>query len=119
MAKKKNKDSINNNLKKGNLKKNSSSVVWIIIAVGIILGGLYIYNQGHLNHKTKSFQVVGGETRPILSPAKYEGKTRMAYTAAKENPKILDQLYCYCSCDEPPFHHKSLLSCFTDDHGEL
>jgi hypothetical protein len=37
--------------------------------------------------------------------------------AAARHPDVLDQLYCYCHCDRPPFLHKSLLSCFTDRHG--
>ena len=45
------------------------------------------------------------------------GELDGAYAAARENPEVLDQVYCYCNCSEPPFYHKSLLSCFTGNHG--
>jgi hypothetical protein len=41
-----------------------------------------------------------------------------AYAAARQYPEVMDQVFCYCKCDEPPTFHKSLLSCFTDKHGE-
>jgi hypothetical protein len=59
----------------------------------------------------------GGETRPTLSPAYFTGKAAYAYTAAKEIPEVLDSLYCYCECKKN-FGHKSLLSCFVDQHGK-
>lgn len=65
----------------------------------------------------KSFQIKGGETRPVIDPSQFTGQTRAAYEAAKKYPQVLDQLFCYCYCDEPPFHHVSLLSCFVDRHG--
>ncbi|MDQ3175548.1 MAG: PCYCGC domain-containing protein [Acidobacteriota bacterium] len=54
--------------------------------------------------------------RATLAPAQFIGKTRDAYKAAKEIPKTIAQLPCYCHCDEG-FGHKSLHSCFEDDHA--
>jgi len=56
------------------------------------------------------------EKKAPLSPARFVGQTARAYQIANEIPDILDQLYCYCGCDRS-LGHKSLLSCFTDDHG--
>jgi hypothetical protein len=56
------------------------------------------------------------ETRPTLAPALFQGKIARVYQIALEIPKVLDQLYCYCKCDEN-FGHKSLLSCYVDQHG--
>jgi hypothetical protein len=56
------------------------------------------------------------ETRPTLSPALFKGKIAWAYQVALEIPKVLDQLYCYCKCDEN-FGHRSLLSCYVGQHG--
>lgn len=63
------------------------------------------------------------ETAPALSslvatldPAKFNGKTRQAYQAAKDIPQTLAQLPCYCHCDRG-MGHKSLHSCFEDDHA--
>jgi len=66
----------------------------------------------------RSFHVKGGEMAPVLNALQF-GAThvRQAYLAASTHRDTLDQVYCYCLCDRPPFNHKSLLSCFTDYHG--
>lgn len=51
-----------------------------------------------------------------LVPAQFVGKTRDAYKVARQIPATLAQLPCYCHCDEG-FGHKSLHSCFEDDHA--
>ena len=53
---------------------------------------------------------------PTLEPEKFNGKTREAYRAVKEIPVTIAQLPCYCHCDKG-FGHKSLYSCFQDDHA--
>ena len=53
---------------------------------------------------------------PTLPPEKFLGKTMDAYTVAKQIPKTLAQLPCYCHCDQG-FGHKSLHTCFVDDHA--
>ncbi|MEK6333905.1 MAG: CYCXC family (seleno)protein [Acidobacteriota bacterium] len=75
-------------------------------------------------------QLTSNATRPVpahyenppealpstLSPDKFPGKTRQAYQAAKDIPQTLAQLPCYCYCDRG-MGHKSLHSCFEDDHA--
>src|SRR3569832_1061666 len=53
---------------------------------------------------------------PTLDPSSFTGITRDAYRAAREIPVTLAQLPCYCHCDRG-FGHKSLYSCFEDDHA--
>src|SRR5215216_4805492 len=53
---------------------------------------------------------------PTLNPESFTGITRDAYRAAKEIPVTIAQLPCYCHCDQG-FGHKSLYSCFEDDHA--
>jgi len=53
---------------------------------------------------------------PTLSPQQFAGKTRAAYLAVSEIPETIAQLPCYCHCDVG-FGHKSLHTCFTDDHA--
>ena len=53
---------------------------------------------------------------PTLDPSQFSGVTRDAYRAAREIPVTLTQLPCYCHCDQG-FGHKSLYSCFEDDHA--
>ena len=53
---------------------------------------------------------------PTLPASAFTGKARDAYAAATEIPETLAQLPCYCHCDQS-FGHKSLHSCFVDDHA--
>lgn len=54
--------------------------------------------------------------RPTLDPEQFTGPTRAAYRVVREIPQTIAQLPCYCYCDES-VGHKSLHSCFEDDHG--
>lgn len=51
-----------------------------------------------------------------LDPEKFNGKTRDAYRIVREAPQLIAQLPCYCYCDRG-FGHKSLHSCYVDDHA--
>jgi len=55
--------------------------------------------------------------RGTLAPELFAGNVQLAYRAAKEIPQTLAQLPCYCHCDMSQ-GHKSLHSCFEDEHGE-
>lgn len=57
-----------------------------------------------------------GKLPPTLPPEQFFGKAREAYRAVREIPQTIAQLPCYCYCDES-FGHKSLHSCFEDNHG--
>jgi len=62
------------------------------------------------------------ERRPTLDPAKfqkgYEAEVAEGYAIAKKYPATLDKIHCFCECAESPmFHHKTLLTCYTDLHA--
>ncbi len=60
-----------------------------------------------------------GETKATLDPALFnDARARKAYQVAKEIPWLLDSIYCYCFCEES-FQHKSLLSCYVDNHAAM
>ena len=91
-----------------------------LLAAGVVgaLGGGYLLFRPASGSEGRSFSVKGGERRPVLDPLRFPDRNaRQAYLAAQRHPQVLDSLYCYCRCDRPPFLHKSLLSCFTDNHG--
>ena len=63
------------------------------------------------------------ETAPPLSslaatlpPEGFSGKAREAYQAVRDAPQLIAQMPCYCHCDMS-LGHKSLHSCFEDDHA--
>ena len=62
-----------------------------------------------------------GETKATLDPGKFnDARVKEAYRVAKEIPWVLDSIYCYCMCKESPtFRHKSLLSCYVDNHAAV
>ena len=61
------------------------------------------------------------ERRPTLDPslfAKAEPGVMQGYEIARKYPATLDRIHCFCECAESPmFHHKTLLTCFTDTHA--
>jgi len=60
------------------------------------------------------------ETKETLDPRLFARNPYVSrtYEIAKEIPGVLDKVFCYCYCEmNPRFKHKSLLTCFTDDHG--
>ena len=56
------------------------------------------------------------ELPPTMRPELFEGNVRRAYQVASDIPQTLAQLPCYCHCDRGQ-GHKSLHSCFIDEHG--
>jgi hypothetical protein len=97
------------------MSKNGSPGIWIIFSVFVVVASLALF--ACQSDSGKSFQLKGKETRPVLDPAMFTGQVRAAYAAAKKYPDILNEVFCYCYCDQSPFHHHTLLSCFTDKHG--
>ena len=96
-------------------KKRSYRIAGVV-AVILIASIATAFVLSGTSGKPKLSKVLGGEKRATLSPNYFLGKTSKAYRAAKEIPQILDKTYCYCKCQEN-FGHKSLLTCFVDNHG--
>ena len=99
--------------------KNRSPVIWVIAGIVAVIAILVVSGRIPMGsqEKGRSFQLTEKETGPVLDPALFTGMTRAAYAAAQRYPDAMNEVYCYCYCDQPPFNHKSLLSCFTDRHG--
>jgi hypothetical protein len=69
--------------------------------------------------KVPAFQIDPADLKSLpatLVPAQFTGKQRLGYEAVRAIPETIAQLPCYCHCDEG-FGHKSLHSCFVDDHA--
>jgi hypothetical protein len=114
--------------KKEPLKSSKSKKIPLFIAVVAIsaIGGYLFYINNIQGQATVSEQRIaskdipnlrGGETRPVLRPSRFTGKIARAYRVAQENRDLLDSLYCYCNC-KPNLGHKSLLTCYTNNHAE-
>ncbi len=80
-------------------------------------GGWYLRSPGRTARAGNHPNPAPGEPLPVtLSPVLFTGKAAAAYRAAREVPETLARIYCYCRCDQS-VGHKSLLSCFSDDHA--
>ncbi len=109
------------------IKSRKAKSLWlkltILAVLVVVVGGYGLYkfiNEG--SHKVASvnkedlapYQLK--EKRPTLLPVLFQGQVAQVYEAAGQIPKVLDQVHCYCKCEEN-FGHKSLLSCFVDRHA--
>jgi hypothetical protein len=87
-----------------------------------VRGGARRDEHGHTHDVTgevPAFVTSASELRLLpatLAPEKFAGKQRLGYEAVREIPRTIAQLPCYCHCDKG-FGHKSLHSCFVDDHA--
>src|SRR5260221_11341775 len=54
-----------------------------------------------------------------LEPATFrDPETRKAYQVARDNPKLLEKMACYCGCMQITNEaHTSNHDCFVDNHG--
>ncbi len=102
-------------------KQKARQIPWVTMAIIAVFAVLAVScnlsSTGEEKETGKSFNLPGKETRPVLDPAIFTGQTRAAYAAAQKYPEVLNEVFCYCYCHEPPFHHKTLLSCFVEKHG--
>jgi hypothetical protein len=95
--------------------KSNQNNVWLLLGavalmVIIIWASLRSTGSDDANASTAK------STISTLDPAKFTGRAREAYQAAREIPQVLSQLPCYCGCMQN-FGHKNNLYCFHDDHG--
>ncbi len=88
----------------------------ILLALSLLL-----VNQAIAQKVVKDESLRKGETRATVEPSVYkDARVKKAYQVAKEIPWVLDSIYCFCYCEESPvFKHKSLLSCYVDNHAAI
>lgn len=110
--------------------KVGKKLIPLVIIAALVAGGLYVLQDSRQKKSVTAGNSHGAmemarassgpyklrETRPTLSRILFVGAVAEAYGVAKEIPEVLDQLYCYCRCAEN-FGHKSLLSCYVDQHA--
>jgi len=108
-------------------EKNNKNTKNIVIVISVLIVVLFVGVGLQLKSTSKETSDLAplidnslrrGEMRPTLPPSMFSDPLiAEAYQLAKDIPHVLDSLICYCLCDRPPFNHKSLLSCYVDEHG--
>lgn len=99
-------------------QKASPVVRYVVIALGVVVLLLGVATTRTADAHEHP------DPRPDLSTATVEPAERYAayprvaeiYQMAAEIPHVLDGLYCHCDCSKHS-NHRSLLTCFEDDHG--
>ena len=98
-------------------RQSSPVVRYVVVALGIvvIMLGLVTTRQANAHHPAPRSDLTGAA---VASADRYVTYPRVAqvYEMAAEIPEVLDGLYCYCDCSRHS-NHRSLLTCFQDDHG--
>lgn len=98
--------------------KQKRGFPWLVLVVvaGLGLGGVVVANlpAGH-HHPDPRPGVTGTSVVPRSMLTGYMNEVN-AYAAARENPEVLDGLYCHCDCSKHS-GHRSLLTCFESQHG--
>jgi hypothetical protein len=97
-------------------KKKALPLKAIVTALGIIafVAGIFFVTRPAVDKERPSGLLE--ETRPVLPASQFSGRIALAYQYAAEIPEVIDRQFCYCYCKKN-FKHKSLLTCFTDNHG--
>lgn len=91
-------------------------VLLVMLFVPLLVMGLA---ASHSDAAKRDESLRRGETRATLDPSRFpDPATRQAYQIARDIPWVLDSIYCYCHCEES-VGHKSLLSCYVDDHAAM
>lgn len=120
-------------------KKQTNYLIWIpVIGLIALMFGGWNYYQGYKQESALADSQKSGiyrgasmmhevqldqssyqfrETKPVVDPMRYTQLRQIkAYGLAKRHRQVLDQTFCYCGC-AMSIRHKSLLSCFADNHA--
>ena len=96
-----------------------------LLLIGVTMLFAAAANDAFAQKQVKDESLRRGEIRATLNPGLFndpliDPRIKKAYQVAKEIPWVLDSIYCYCMCEESPtFRHKSLLSCYVDNHAAM
>ena len=97
-------------------------IMVVLLAIGAGVGGMLLFTQsGEVKPHPEALKIAKeakiAKGTP-LAASSFSGNAAAAYQIASEIPGILDRMKCYCGCDaDPVAGHKTLLSCFIDNHG--
>jgi hypothetical protein len=99
-----------------NIRSTPAIRVVVMVMAGLVLVlGLAATRAANAHHPAPRAGLTAAD---VESPLRYAGYPRIAevYEMAAQIPQVLDGLYCHCDCSKHS-DHRSLLTCFQDDHG--
>jgi len=90
-------------------------LVVAMLGVIVLVLGLVATRDANAHHPEPR---TGLTAQHVAAHERYADDPRIAevYEMAAQIPEVLDGLYCHCDCSRHS-GHRSLLTCFQDDHG--
>lgn len=100
-----------------NRRTTSPALRYGVVALGVVvlLLGLATVRQANAHHPDPRDSVTAADVQASSRYAAYP-QIAAVYEQAAAIPEVLDGLYCHCDCSRHS-GHRSLLTCFHDDHG--
>lgn len=91
---------------------------WIIAGTAVLLlvGLVAFPRRGAASHHPDPRPGITADSVVPAGMVMHTPGAAEAYAVARQIPQVLDGLYCHCECAEH-LGHRSLLTCFTVDHG--
>jgi hypothetical protein len=90
-------------------------VVAVMALIVVVLGVATTRNANATPHPTPRSGLTAADVAPPSRYADYP-RIQQVYEMAAQIPEVLDGIYCHCDCSKHS-NHRSLLTCFQDDHG--
>jgi hypothetical protein len=99
-------------------QQKTPAIRWVVMAMALVVLALGLMATRSANATTHPTPRAGLTAADVAPPSRYAEYPRIAqvYEMAARIPDVLDGLYCHCDCSKHS-DHRSLLTCFQDDHG--
>lgn len=99
-------------------KQKTPAIRWIVMGMAVIVMALALIATRSGNATAHPTPREGLTAADVAPPSRYADYPRIAqvYAMVAEIPEVIDGIYCHCDCSKHS-DHRSLLTCFQDDHG--
>jgi len=93
------------------------AIRYVVVALGVmvLLAGLLATRSGNVQHPSPRAGLTAADVAPAERYASYP-RIAEVYQMVAQIPEVIDGIYCHCDCSKHS-DHRSLLTCFQDDHG--
>jgi hypothetical protein len=100
------------------MKKQKTPAIRFVVlglAVVVLFLGLAATRSANADHPAPRQGLTAADVAPAERYAAYP-RVAEVYEMVAQIPHVIDGIYCHCDCSKHS-DHRSLLTCFQDDHG--
>jgi hypothetical protein len=99
-------------------KKQTPAIRWVVMGMAVVVLVLGLAATRTANATPHPRPRVGLTAQDVAPAERYVAYPRIAqvYEMVAQIPEVIDGIYCHCDCSKHS-DHRSLLTCFQDDHG--